>query len=339
MQNYLNKYIFLCSLAFLVACTAKKKTPDVSKIPINVTIDRFDKQLVRIDTNNVPEGIKLLTQQYPTFTPIYFREIMEILALNDTSRSPEMQVRNILVNKDFRSLQDSVEAHFKNIKPFEAALTQAFRLTKYYIPKFRAPRVVSFISAIGSFGAVTADSTLGLGLDMYMGADFPIYAMLPDYPAYVLRRFTPENIPVNAMKVLQQQYYPPHDQNSKLVEQMMDLGKQQYFLEMVLPETAEELRLGYTKEQLKFCNENEQMIWQFFIQNKLLYSTDWKEVIKFVGDGPSTQGMPGEAPGQIAAFTGYRIVQRYMQKHPEVTLEKLMDMPVMTVFNGAKYRP
>ena len=50
--------------------------------------------------------------------------------------------------------------------------------------------------------------------------------------------------------------------------------------------------------------------------------------------------MPAEAPGQIGAFTGYRIVQAYMQKHPEVTLEKLLNMrDVMGIFNEARYRP
>lgn len=339
MRNNLNKYIFLCTIGLLAACDTKKNTPDVSHIPINVKIERFDQQLARIDTNNAGEGIKLLEQQYPSFAPVYFREIMEIVPWKDSARTPEMQIRGIVASKDFRVLQDSVNTHFNNIKPVETSLTQAFRLTKHYFPKFNAPRVVSFISAIGNYGAITIDSTLGLGLDMYLGEDFPFYAMIPDYPAYVIRRFTPENITVNAMKVLQQQYYPSSGEGSQLIDQMIDLGKQQYFLEKVLPDDAEYLRLGYTKEQLKFCNDNEEMIWQFFIQHKLLYTNDWQDVMRYVGEGPSTQGMPPGAPGQIAAFTGYRIVQKYMEKNPEVTLEKLMSTPGKTVLNGAKYRP
>lgn len=342
MQNYPKKYIMRSILVVLLlsGCGTKVKVPDVSHIPINVTIDRFDEQLFDIDTNNVLAGIKLLNSTYPEFMPVYVKEIMNFGPLADTNLLLEPQMRQFLTNKDFRGLQDSVEVHFADIKPLEKDLTQAFRLTKYYLPAFHSPTVISFISAIGNYAAFTVDSILAIGLDMHMGADFPIYRMLPDYPEYVLRRFTPENITTNVMKVLQQKDYPLRDENVKLIERLIDLGKQQYFLEKVLPEVPENIRLGYTKEQLKYCNENEEMIWQHFVQNKLLYTSDWQDIVRYTAEAPSTQGMPGEVPGQVGIFTGYRIVQKYMEKHPDVTLEKLLGTKdVMQIFNEAKYRP
>lgn len=343
MQNYKNKYfLFALFLAgwIISGCGGRKHIPDVSHIPVDVAIQRFDKEFFRIDTNNVPGQLKLLEKAYPHFAPTYFSQILNFGPLSDTNRLMPVQVRNFLANKDFRALQDSVEAHFSNMKPLEAELTQAFRLTKYYVPRFNAPKVVSFISAIANYGAVTMDSTVGIGLDMHMGADFPVYGMLPDYPAYIVRKFTPAYIPVNVMKVVQQDLYPPHEEGAQLVAYLIDLGRQQYFLEKVLPETPEEVRLGYTKEQLDFCNENEEMVWQYFVQNKLLYTSDWQDIMRYTGEGPSTQGMPAGAPGQIGAYTGYRIVQAYMRKNPEVTLEQLMaTKDAMTIFNKAKYRP
>lgn len=343
MQNYSNKNILRGILLMLLisGCGTKVKVPDVSHIPINVTIERFDEQLFRIDTNNVRQGIKLLERTYPEFLPTYIQDIMNFGPLADTNQLLEPQLHQFLTNKDFRALQDSVEAHFADIKPLEKELTQAFRLTKYYVPAFHAPReVISFISAIGNYAAITVDSILGIGLDMHMGADFPIYGMVPDYPDYIVRRFTPENITPNVMKVLYQNYFPLQDKNVKLIERFIELGRQQYFLEKVLPEVPEDIRLGYTKEQLKYCKENEQMIWQYFVQNKLLYSGDWQDIVRYTGEGPSTQGLPAEVPGQIGAFTGYRIVKKFMEKHPDVTLEKLLGTKdVMSIFNEAKYRP
>lgn len=343
MQNYPKKNILYCILfaGWLVAgCNAKTKIPDVSHIPIQVKIERFDEALFRIDTNNVAEGIKLLGNTYPDFAPTYFSEILGLGPFLDTSTQLIAGVRRFVGNKDFRDLQDSVEAHFASVAPLEKALTQAFRLTKYYLPNWNAPKVVSFISAIGNYGAVTVDSLVGIGLDMHMGANFPVYRLIPDYPDYIVRRFTPEYIPVNVMRVLVQNRMPPRNDGTKLAEHFVDLGKQQYFLEKVLPETPEHIRLGYTKEQMKFCNDNEQMIWQYFVQNKLLYTADWQELNRYIGEGPSTQGLPGEAPGQIGAFVGYRIVQAYMKKHPEFKLENLVNtQQVMGIFNDAKYRP
>ncbi|AWO01879.1 hypothetical protein DLD77_09315 [Chitinophaga alhagiae] len=343
MRNYLKKNILYCILfaGWLAAgCNAGPKVPDVSHIPIQVKIQRFDEHLFRIDTNNVLAGIQLLRDSFPGFTPTYFSQILGLGPFSDTSKAMAELVRQFVGNKDFRALQDSVEAHFSNTAPLEKELTQAFRLAKYYLPRFEAPKVVSFISAIGNYGAVTVDSLVGIGLDMHMGADFSIYRMLPDYPDYIVRKFTPEYIPVNVMKVLEQHYAPAEKEGAKLIERFISLGRQQYFLQMVLPGTPEHIRLGYTKAQLAFCDGNEQMVWQYFVQNKLLYTADWQEVMRYTGEGPSTQGLPAEAPGQVGAFAGYRIVQAFMKKHPDVTLEKLMNMRDATaIFNGAKYRP
>ncbi|HEY0271753.1 MAG TPA: hypothetical protein VGC22_01155, partial [Chitinophaga sp.] len=95
-----------------------------------------------------------------------------------------------------------------------------------------------------------------------------------------------------------------------------------------------------TQAQLDWCRDNEQMIWQYFVQRNLLYITDWQETTHYMGEGPSTQGMPPGSPGQIGLFVGWQIVRSYMERHPAVTLQQLMEVkdPVQ-LFNEAKYKP
>lgn len=345
MQSYTNKssrsYLLtlLCLMA-LAACKPGKKAPDVSHIPVTVNIARFDKALFGIDTLQTAEGLKKLYAAYPAFLPAWLEHIMNFGRYNDSSAPVAAQTRALLGNRDFRQLQDSVQAHFHDLRWLENELAQAFRYTKYYFPAFRPPRVVTFTSAVSNYGAITADSILGIGLDMYMGSGFPVYGMLPDLPDYLVRRFSPEYITANCLQVLQQQLYPMPGPGSRLIEQFVAAGKQQYFLEQVLPETPDTIRLGYTKDQLDWCLDNERMIWQYFIQNELLYKADWQEAMHFIGDGPSTQGMPPGAPGRIGYFVGWRIMQKYMDGHPEVTLQQLMEIKdLVQVFNGSKYRP
>lgn len=345
MQRYINKisgkgWLALLLLTVLTACSSRKKAPDVSHIPVSVSIARFDKDLIGIDTNNMAGQLSVLHGRYPVFLPAYVEHIMEFGAFNDTSRQIPAQMRLLLTNKDFRYLQDAVQKKFTDLGPLEDELAQSFRYMKYYLPDFKVPQVVTFISAIGNYGAVTIDTLLGIGLDMYMGADFPVYASLPDYPAYMVRRFSPEYITTNCMQALVQQRYPMPAPGTKLIDQIVAAGKQQYFLEQVLPETPDTIRLGYTKDQLQFCTDNEQMIWQYFIQNELLYRTDWQEAMHFMGDGPATQGMPEGSPGRIGYFVGLQIIKNYMERHPEISLRQLMDTKDLTrIFNEAKYRP
>lgn len=337
MQRYLTLFITLGVLAFGSACNSGKKLPDVSNIPMSVSLSRFDSALFTIDTNNTVTGIRNLKTSYPVFLPVYISEILNLGSIHDSVNMPQ-QLRLFLTTADFRQLELAVQAKFKG-DGLTRQLEQSFRYTKYYIPSFHPPKIITFISGIANYGAITIDSILGIGLDMYMGADFPPYAQIPDYPEYMVRRFDVAYIPVNCMQVIQQQLYPAA-KNSNLLEQMIEAGKQQYFLDKVLPSTADTIKLGYTKEQLDWCFNNEQMVWQFFVQNNLLYSTDWQDINHFVNDGPATQGMPEGSPGKIASFVGWQIVKKYMEKHPEISLQQLMESKnLMEIFKAAKYRP
>ena len=344
MQRYTIKNIawggiLLMSAAF-AACTHKRKTPDVSHIAISVKVARFDQDLYRTDTNQVMAGLQGLNKKYPGFLPTFVKDIMNFGPYSDSNKLLAVQVRSLLTNRDLRQLQTVTDQQFANMNAVETQLGMAFRYTKYYIPSFQPPRVVAFTSAISNYGAVTVDSILGIGLDMYLGADFGVYQQIPDLPNYMIRKFTPAYLVPDAVKALEQQLYPPQKTGSRLIAQMIDAGRQQYFLEMVLPESADTIRTGYTKAQMDWCYDNEQMIWQYFVQRNLLYITDWQETTHYMGEGPSTQGMPPGSPGQIGIFIGWQIVRAYMDRHPDVTLQQLMDIkdPVQ-IFNEAKYKP
>jgi hypothetical protein len=348
MQNYINKLVGstqrLLPLFLLMCCISSckhKNAPDVSHITMNVHIDRFDQALYKLDTNQIQTGLQQLEEGYPIFLPAYIEHIMNFGPYADSSKLIQLQTRMLVGNSDFRGLQDSINAHFPKLDALEKSLAQSFRYIKYYIPSFQLPvKVVAFSSVISNYGAVTIDSILGIGLDMYLGKEFPVYSLLPDYPLYMIRKFSPEYIVTNCIQVLAQQRYPGADAGDKLIIQLVNVGKQQYFLEQVLPDTDDSIRLGYTKNQMEWCADNELLIWQYFVQQNLLYKADWQSNMHYMNDGPSTQGMPEDAPGRIGPFVGWRIVKQYMERHPEVTLQQLMEnKDAMQIFSQSKYRP
>jgi cell shape-determining protein MreD len=314
--------------------------PDVRHIAMDVHIKRFDQDLYKLDTNHIQAGLQQLNAAYPAFLPAYIEHIMNFGPYSDSSQLVQLQTRRLVGNADFRVLQDTINAQFPNLDGLEKDLAQSFRYIKYYFPEFKAPQIVAFSSVISNYGAVTIDSVLGIGLDMYLGKDFPVYALLPDYPAYMIRKFSKEYITANSIQVLSLQMYPAAEPSEQLVAQLVSAGKHQYFLEQVLPDVADSVRLGYSKDQMEWCNENEQMVWQFFIQQNLLYKADWQSNMHFINDGPSTQGMPEGSPGRIGSFVGWQIVKQYMKQHPAVTLKQLMDTKdAMQIFSQSKYRP
>lgn len=344
MQKYslTGKWALVCLSAILLAgCHNGPPLPDISGIRVTVKIRRFDKALFRLDSNHIAAGLSRLRSRYPVFLPVYLSRIMNYGSYPDTSRILDQELRIFLAAREIRDLEDTVKVHFPNLSVLESQLSRAFRYTRFYIPSFRPPECVAFISALSNYGAVTVDSVLGIGLDMFLGPAYPYYAKVSDpYPQYIIRQFAPRYITADCMKVIQQQLFPSSPAGKSLLWQMIEKGKQLYFLDRVMPLSPDSVKIGYTAKQLAWCRSNEQLIWQYFIQNNLLYTTGMEETRHYVGAGPSTDGMPPGSPGNIGSWVGWQIVRAYMSRKPRTTLLKLMKPgDPQHILDESGYRP
>jgi hypothetical protein len=71
-------------------------------------------------------------------------------------------------------LLDEVHRQYTDVSDLERDFTRVFEELKKQDPSFRAPRVYTQISCLGQ-SIVVNDSLLGISLDKYLGADFPLY--------------------------------------------------------------------------------------------------------------------------------------------------------------------
>ena len=101
-------------------------------------------------------------------------------------------------------------------------------------------------------------------------------------------------------------------------------GKLLYFIDAMVPDLNDTIKIGFTALQLKWCRENEEKMWSFFIEHKMLYNTNEKEYIRFIQDGSTTQGFPEGAPGKTGCYIGWQIIRAYM-KNNDVTLQQLLN--------------
>ena len=145
---------------------------------------------------------------------------------------------------------------------------------------------------------------------------------------------------VNVMKNVVNDAFPyPAESTLNLVEQMVEKGKRMHLLSLVLPNTPDSLQLGFTGLQLKGCEANEALIWNFFVKNDLLYATEPQVTQNYVKDGPKTPELGEGAPGYIGLFVGQKIVQAFMEKHPDITIPQMMKTPALQLFQAAGYKP
>lgn len=329
-------YLFSC-LLILLACSEKKFIPDVSGIEAPLSLQRFEQSFFNIDTAQLEESLLELTNEYRGFPQDFLFNIM--------GTRPDAVRQDIPVFiRSYQPLFKEIQPQFNDMSRELQEIQQGLKIVKYYFAEYKLPeKVITFIGPLNSYGSIITPDGLAVGLQLYLGANHPVYQSEEGqqmYPKYISRRFDRAYIPVNAIKNIIDDLYPPNYADKPLVEQMVEAGKRLYLLDQFLPETADTLKTGYTAKQLEGCLENEKNIWSFFVQNNLLYIIDPEMVRDYMSDAPNTPTLGESSPGFIGQFVGWQIVKKWMakQKDPR-NLMRLMETPAKKIFEEAKYKP
>ena len=99
--------------------------------------------------------------------------------------------------------------------------------------------------------------------------------------------------------------------------------------------------MGYSQDKLNWAEANEEEIWTYFIDQKLLFSTDTNLSSRFIENAPFSKFYREQdnlSPGKIGVWMGWQIVKSYM-KHNNVSLQELLKTSEEEVFNKSKYKP
>ncbi|OWY18204.1 hypothetical protein C7N43_27715 [Sphingobacteriales bacterium UPWRP_1] len=332
--------LFFFLLVWLNACTkTDRQKPDVSNINVQINIERFEKDLFACDTVNYAPCFDALQKKYPYFYNFYIDNLLGIRQPNDTGRTYQTALKSFIGNANLRALYDSVMLKYPDAGQLNANFTNAFRYCKYYFPNKNVPRIVTHISEFGPAAATFDTTLLAISLDMFLGKDFVYYSSI-GFPKYVTYRLQPPFIVPNGMKAWFKALYDTKTSDAKLIDRMVAEGKMLYFLDMVLPDTPDSLKIGYTAKELQWCFDNEKEMWAFFIERDLLYSSKSLEYMKFISEGPTTTGMPPESPGQTGVWMGWQIVRKFMQENPNVSFDQLMQITDgQEILKRSKYKP
>ncbi len=328
--------VFLGVLGALIFASCNddkvKNIPDVSHIEVDLNIKRFEQDLFTIDTNHIEIGLNALESTYPVFLKeVYLGRILPVL--QDTSN-----LKLFLTSPGILNLRDTLNTVFGNFEDSAAEFEEMFKFYKHYFPEREIPTIVTFLSeyTLGNF--TYEDEILGVGLDFFLGEEYSNYD--PSFfPRYIRRTMTKEHLLAKSAQTLANDIVgqPGGD---RMLDIMVHNGKVLYIQDALLPHLPDSIKLNYTAEQTKWCNESESMMWAYFLGEDLLYSTDRSSIRKLVDHSPHSPGMPEAAPGRTGNYIGWKIVQNYMKRHPEKSLWSLIQMTdAQKILEGAKYRP
>jgi hypothetical protein len=236
-----------------------------------------------------------------------------------------------------RSLEANVKEKIDTVE-LRRDLTEAFKHYKYYFPQKPVPVIYTCISGLNQ-SVVTADSILGVSLDKYLGVKSRYYQEL-GLPAYKRKNMHPQKIVPDMIAAWGMTEWPIEEKATTLLSNMIAEGKVMYFVDAMLPDMADTLKLGYSKKQLEFCKNNEAPMWTYLAEHKQLFTTERMNIKRLMDDAPYTSAFSEESPGRTGMWLGLQIVRSYMKEHKEVKLADLMNnTDYQGILNQSGYQP
>lgn len=326
-------FLLLFLLAFS-SCTSDKvkNIPDVSHIKVDLTVKRFEQDLFTADTTDVEAMMAQLDEKYPEF----FREVF-LGKIIPPLQDPQV-LKLFVTTPNVRRLYDTCTMVYGNFDPYIAQFEEAFRFYKYHFPDRKVPQLITYISeyTLGNF--TLEEDMLGIGLDFFLGPNYPYYN-ITFFPKYLQSSMDKDHLVSKTMHTLAKNRVGEPN-GDRLIDRMVHNGKVLYIVDQLLPHTPDSIKLEYSGKQTAWCIDNERQIWSHFLEEDLLYSTKMRDIRKLVDYSPNSPGMPQEAPGRTANWIGWQIVKSYMVRHPDTTLEELIELTdAQELLQKSKYKP
>lgn len=305
-----------------------KSSSDIDLIGVekSVSIHHFDDAFFTSNTDDIHQTIETLETEFMPF----FQSNTDV-AFWQKQRLDEGQ----------NQLYTDWKNQLKSYKDFDQKVERLFKHLYYFYPDYPELYAFTYISNLDfDFPIIIADQYLFIAVDLYLGPNHPAYQRDPAYlnqgrqKAFITRDIS-ENLAL--------QFATKNPEENTLLNEIIYWGKTLYFSKAMQPKLNDTALFKMSPPQLEFCLGNEQEMWNYFIQNELLFSSADDVKRKFIQPAPFSKfGMPFDAqtPGMVGRWIGLRIVESYMQSNPDVSLPQLMaEADTRKIFKLSKYKP
>ncbi|MGB4205030.1 MAG: hypothetical protein WBJ84_05340 [Bacteroidales bacterium] len=329
----LNKILILSWISlFMFSCqnTKQDALQKVKDIRLdNTSIKRYEADLFSVDTTYLQQELLKLQAEYIPFLDVDLTDDRNI-----------DQIRTFISDTLVKSVFLKTRSEFKSLQFLEEDLTLAFKHIKYHFPDWTPPQVYSYISGLDYENPVSYNGDqLIIALDMYLGQDFETYLMM-GFPKFKINRMTREYMLADCIREIIITDFTEYYFASNLIDKMLYEGRQLYLMDQFIPWIEDQYKIGFTKEQLGWCKDNEAKMWAYFLENELLFSSDPMIINKFTNDGPFTTAFRNDSPARAAIWVGWQIIESYMKKNPSVNLQELfISRNTQEIFNMSGYKP
>lgn len=336
MSTFIRIVLFAIFLSLLQACERNPHLIDLTGSEVQVELKRLDEDCFNLKPNEVEPALLMLQARYGDFFNDYTAGVLRIGQVSDPSFAYSLS--QFITDASMRSLYDDSRKDYADVADLHGDLNLAFSYFHHHFPDSTVPEVVLNISGL-NYAIIATHSTLAIGLDMFLGADYAAYPMV-GLPQYMFRNMKRDQLVPQAMKGWLQSMYEETAPQSTMLDQMIFHGKILYAMDALLPAWPDSAKIGYTQEEMQWCKSSEKAIWNHLLEQEILYSNDPMLINQWVNQAPFVKGIPKQSPGRLGQWMGWIIIMEYMEENEGISLQEMMaDTDSQRILSRSRYKP
>ena len=316
-------------------------TNDINKIEIGKTewkkikAIRLEQQLINCKSG---EKVHTILSTYPELYKNFYSRMLRMGSkedLNDSSKINSIVIPSLnafIFDTTMRLVFKTIEKEFSNFDYYETEISQGFARYQVLFKKKNNKKIGTFYSNFNAT-VIESDKTIWIGLDMYLGKDHSITKQLPpSLPQYYKDKMDKKYIISDVFfGYLMSNIYS--SLGNELLAKILAYGKIAYVMNLILPNEDDENKFRYSKEEINWCNINEEYIWKYIIDNNLLFEKDPSKTNLFFSDGPFTKCFGPDSPSGLGIWLGYRMVLDYAKKTDKSTIEIINEKDIQKLLS------
>ena len=308
-------FIFLVSVLTFCSCkNLKNEDNDYTK---EIEVIRFEKLFFEYDI----DSISSLRNKFPYLFPKQF-------SINDW-----MNIYNDTLRRDIFKRSDQV---FKNFNPYKIEISKNIKQIQDEFGGFYIPKIITINNGIDyNYNVVRSDSIVLVSTDCYLGNNIH-YESIPNYISMKMN----VDYFIKDITELFLQDFIKYPGDRRFISKIIYHGKLIYSMKKITDFDFEKI-IGISQENLNWLTENELEIWEYFVKNNIIFSTDISLDKRFINDAPYSKfglSIDFESSPMVGKWIGYNIVKSYQKKH-NIQLKNLVAMNEYNLYLKSNYSP
>ena len=320
------KYLLFSAVFLIGMISCKKDSKELWKVDVKNPVEKVELTDISKELYDPNVSLESFTQRFPFF--------------QGTVPDEDFVERR----KDAEEIKVYKEAISKiDLVKLDKELADLFSHIKNYFPEFKEPKVYLYSSALqGVMDPIfyhAKENMLFIDVTAFMGENNPNYKGLEQY---FQKSMNPKNILPKVSEIFAEYFVQPNGNSQKFIDQIVYYGKLMILQDAFIPAEPDALKMNYTPEQYEWAKANETNVWNYFVENNLVFSDDQRLGERFINPAPFSKfytEIDNESSPQIGIFIGWQICRKFYQKKPETKLADFLKMNAQEIFNQSNYKP